>query len=221
MANLLVWVNSVSLTEVESYNDSVYLAGYCQVEGSGSIYGWSATSLLSGTANDLADACIASAVAVMAGHSITVGSEDAKMLVGAPDREPPDITGLATTSAMTAGDAGRMAVPGASSTVSLSSGTARQPSSTRPVLVMVSGSWSWNLTAIGTQTGSLTIKSDSASTPTTVIRAPTWSRGIGVGVAVNDTGTMPVEIDVIVPTGHYYSVTAAGGATFTVREQVL
>lgn len=120
-----------------------------------------------------------------------------------------------------AGDAGRCAVPGASSTVSLSSGTSRQPSATRPVLVMVSGSWSWNLTAIGTQTGSLTLKSDSSSTPTTVIRAPSWSRGITVGALIGDTGTMPVEFDLLVPAGDYYSVTAAGGATFSIREQVL
>jgi hypothetical protein len=42
-----------------------------------------------------------------------------------------------------------------------------------------------------------------------------------VGVTVGDAGTMPVEFDIIVPPGHYYSVTAAGGATFTIREQVL
>lgn len=130
-------------------------------------------------------------------------------------------SGLAAESYVDTACAALCNVPGASSTVSLSSGTARQPSATRPVLVMVSGSWSWNLTATGTQTGSLTLKSDSASTPTTVIRAPAWSRGIGVGVAINDTGTMPIEMDLIVPPGHYYSVTAAGGATFSIREQVL
>lgn len=87
--------------------------------------------------------------------------------------------------------------------------------------MMVSGSWSWNLSALGTQTGSLTLKSDANATPTTVIRAPSWSRGISVGLSVGDTGTIPVEMDIIVRPGDYYSVTAAGGATFTIREQVL
>lgn len=130
-------------------------------------------------------------------------------------------SGLATTSAMNSGDAGRCAVPSASSTASLASGTPRQPSTTRPVLVMISGSWNWNLTAIGTQTGSLTVKSDSAPTPTTVIRAPAWSRGVGVGVTISDTGTLPIEFDLLVRPGDYYSVTAAGGATFTIREVTL
>lgn len=130
------------------------------------------------------------------------------------------VAGLASEAYVDSASTACLAVPGASSTVSLASGTPRQPSATRPVLVMVSGSWSWSLNAIGTVTGSLTLKADSSSTPTTVIRAPAWSRGITVGVVVGDTGTMPVEFDLVVPPGHYYSVTSAGGATFSIREQV-
>lgn len=130
-------------------------------------------------------------------------------------------TNLATYSYADTGDAGRLALPGASSTVSLAASTPRQPSTTRPVMVMATGSWSWNLTAIGTQTGSLSFQSDSSSTPSTAIWAPAWSRGITVGVTVGDTGAMPVCFSYIVPVSHYYQVVAAGGATFSIREQVL
>lgn len=118
-------------------------------------------------------------------------------------------------------DSALCAVPGASSTVSLAASTPRRPSTTRPVMVMLTGSWSWNLTALGTQTGSLSLQSDSISTPSAVIYAPAWSRGITVGITVGDAGTMPVCASYLVPPGHYYQVIAAGGATFSIREQVM
>lgn len=130
-------------------------------------------------------------------------------------------TNLATYAYADSGDAARLALPGASSTVSLAASTPRQPSTTRPVMVMVTGSWSWNLTALGTQTGSLSFQSDSSATPSTAIYAPAWSRGITVGITVGDTGTVPVCWQYIVPVGHYYQIVAAGGATFSIREQVL
>lgn len=114
-----------------------------------------------------------------------------------------------------------VAVPGASSSVSLAASTPRQPSGARPVMVMITGSWSWNLTAIGTQTGSLSLQSDNTTTPTTVIYAPAWSRGVGVGVVIADTGTDTVCMSYIVPPGHYYQVSVTGGATFSVRETIL
>lgn len=129
--------------------------------------------------------------------------------------------GLAASTYVDAQDSTRCAVPAASAAHSLASGTPRQPSATRPVMLLVTGSWSWNLTALGTQTGSLTLQSDASATPTTTIYAPAWSRAVGVGISVNDTGTMPVCMSYVVPPGHYYSVTAAGGATFSIREQVL
>lgn len=117
--------------------------------------------------------------------------------------------------------AGCQTIPTASSSIELAASTPRQPHVTRPVLAMVSGSWSWNLTATGTQTGSLTLKSDSNSTPTTVIYAPSWSRGISVGVLIGDTGTIPVCMGYIVPPSDYYQIAVTGGATFSIREQVL
>lgn len=188
--------------------DQVQLQGnvWAEDQGPASPYGWTAYEAISSSQNDLKAAAISAAESVATAHSLTYSGS---VLVGWPDEAGAD------------DDSGDMAVPGTSSTVSLSSGTARQPNTTRPVLVMISGSWSWNLSAIGTQTGSLTLKSDSASTPTTVIRAPAWSRGISVGLSIGDTGTVPIEMDLIVKPGDYYSVTAAGGATFTIREQVL
>lgn len=131
------------------------------------------------------------------------------------------VSGLASTSYVDSETGACCAVPTASAPVSLASGTPRQPSATRPVLVMVTGSWSWSLSAVGTQSGSLTLQSDSSSSPTTAIYAPAWSRGISVGVTIGDTGTEPVCMSYLVPPGHYYQVVATGGATFTIREQAL
>lgn len=117
--------------------------------------------------------------------------------------------------------AGCLLIPGSSSSIPLAANTPRQPNTTRPVIVTIVGSWSWNLVAIGTQTGSLTLISDSSSTPTTAIYSPSWSRGIGVGLTVNDTGTMPIFLSYIVPPEDFYKVTVTGGATFVVREQIL
>lgn len=205
MAKLVILVTSISLPDPYG---QIAIEGSVQVEDAGPAggYPWSAYADAGAPLNDIKAACVTAAGTVATAHSLTWSGAT---MTGWADEAPVD------------DDSGRLAVPGASSTVSLSSGTARQPSATRPVMVMVSGSWSWNLTTVGTQTGSLTLKSDSSSTPSTVIRAPSWSRGIGVGVSISDTGTMPVEFDLLVPPAHYYSVTAAGGATFSIREQTL
>lgn len=188
--------------------DAVAIDGSVQLESSGPSggYPWTAYPAASLTQNAMKAACLAAAQSVATGHSLIYAST---MLVGWPDESPAD------------DDSGLVAVPGASSAPSLSSGTARQPSTTRPVLVTVVGTWSWNITVLSTVTGSLTFKSDAASTPTTTLYAPSWSRGITVGVTIGDTGTMPVMWTYVVPPGHYYSVTAAGGATFSLREQVM
>ena len=176
--------------------------GHCAIEGTGpsTPWTWNAYVAVGSTVAAINAAIAAAAKTVAEGHGYTI--DVVRIVDGCAD----------VTSVL---------IPGASGTQSLASGTPRQPSTTRPVLVMVSGSWSWNLSAIGTQTGSLTLKSDSGSTPTTVIRSTSWSRGISVGITVGDTGTVPVEMDLVVPPTHYYSVTAAGGATFSIREQVM
>lgn len=205
MARLFILVTSVSLPDPY---DQVAMEGSVRLEDSGPAggYAWYAYADAGASQNDIKAAAVDAAETVATSHSLTFSGS---IIVGWPDEAGEvDLSGLC-------------AVPTASATVSLSSGTARRPSTSRPVLVMVSGSWSWNLTAIGTQTGSLTLRSDSSSSPSTVVRAPAWSRGIGVGISINDTGTMPVELDIVVPPGDYYSVTAAGGATFSIREQVL
>jgi hypothetical protein len=88
--------------------------------------------------------------------------------------------------------------------------------------VVVSGSWSWNLTALGTATATATLKSDAASTPTTARQAAPFSRGITAGVTVGDTGTMPFSMTYVVPAGHFYAIATTGaGLAFTVQEQTL
>lgn len=133
--------------------------------------------------------------------------------------------GYASESYVNNAQAACQALPGAGSTVSLALNTPRQPSTTRPVRVSVSGDWSWNLTAIGTQSGTLTLASDSASSPSTARARATCSRSVGVGVVVSDAGTMPIFVSYEVPIGHYYTIATTGTGTFgaspLVTEQVL
>lgn len=110
----------------------------------------------------------------------------------------------------------RCAVPGAGASVSLALNTPRQPSTTRPVLVTVYGSWSWVLSAIGSQSGAATLKSDISSTPTTPKGIATCARGISVGITVGDTGTMPWSMSYEVPPGDYYQIATTGTGTFAI-----
>jgi hypothetical protein len=148
------------------------------------------------------------------------------------------VSGLATTGSVTsaistaeaytdAASAGYCTVPAAGSTITLAFNTARNPSSarsdSRPTRVTISGTWSWALTAIGTQAGTVSLKSDSGGTPTTVVTSAPFSRGLGVGISVNDTGTMPWSWSYVVPSGHSYQVATSGTGTFAnllVVEQV-
>lgn len=217
MAVLLIQVASVYLPDPYT---SIGIGGTCSVEGQGpsTPLNWGGyVGILSQV--DLNAAVVTMASAVATAHSLTFSTS---MIVGWPtDDDSAFATATAMTAAIATAGFGYSAVPGASSTVSLTSGTARQPSATRPVLATVTGAWSWNITVLSTVTGSLTFKSDAAATPTTTLYAPAWSRGITVGVTVADTGTMPVMWSYVVPPSHFYSVTAAGGATFSIREQVL
>lgn len=204
MARLFILVTSISLPDPY---DQIAMEGTVRLEDSGPAggYSWAAYADAGAAQNDIKAACITAASTVATGHSLTFGGAT---IVGWPDEAPPD------------DDSGLCSVPGTSSTVSLAASTPRQPSTTRPVMVMLTGSWSWNLTAIGTQTGSLTFKSDSSATPTNAIYAPAWSRGIGVGITINDTGTEAVCLSYVVPPSDYYQVAVTGGATFSIREQV-
>ena len=204
MAKLFIQVTSISLPDPF---DQIAMEGNVRLEdsGPGGGYSWFAYADVGAPQNDIKAAAVDAASTVATANSL---SYSGSIIAGWPDEYDDDDSGLCS-------------VPGASSTVSLAASTPRQPSTTRPVMVMVTGSWSWNLTALGTQTGSLSFQSDSSATPSTAIWAPAWSRGITVGITVGDTGTMPVCFSYIVPVGHYYQVVATGGATFSIREQVL
>lgn len=131
-------------------------------------------------------------------------------------------TGLASTTYADTGDAGRCAMPGAGSDPGLAANTARRPSTTRPTLVTVSGSWAWSLNAIGSTSSTVVLKSDSSGTPTTARHTAAFARGISVGITVGDTGTVPFSCTYPVPAGHFYQVAVTGaGVTFAVQETTL
>lgn len=111
-------------------------------------------------------------------------------------------------------DSGLCAVPGAGSTVSLALNTARTPNASRPTLVTVSGSWSWSLSATGTVAGTLSVKSDSSSTPTTAVATLPFSRSVTVGITVGDAGSIPYSVSYHVPAGHSYVLATSGAGTF-------
>lgn len=116
------------------------------------------------------------------------------------------------------------AVPAASSAPSLALDTARQPNTSRPVLVIASGTWSWSLSVIGTVAGIVTLTSDASSSPTTPRPAASFSRTVGVGITISDSGTLPWCLAYIVPPGHYYQLATSGSGTFAldrVDEQAL
>lgn len=112
-------------------------------------------------------------------------------------------------------DSGLCAVPGTRSTPAgfTIGSAARRPSTTRPTRVTVSGAWSWTLNATGTATGTLTVKSDSGSTPSAVVSAMPFSRGIGVGLSVNDTGSVPYSASFDVLPNEYYALVQSGVAS--------
>lgn len=136
-------------------------------------------------------------------------------------------TGLATSSAVTsaiasatanlttkayvdAADAARLVLPVGGTPQTLTLGTARQPSATRPVAVTVSGTWTTSLSA----SGALTFQSDSNTTPTT-IRAdaqPAVTLAVGIGI------TLPWSMTYMVPAGHYYRIVASGTGTFAITK---
>lgn len=105
---------------------------------------------------------------------------------------------------------------GAGSPVSLALNTARQPHATRPVRVTVYGTWSWSLTAIGSQSGTAALQSDSSATPSTQRGLTSATRALGVGISINDSGSMPWSMTYDVPAAHYYQIATAGTGTFAI-----
>lgn len=205
MTALVAWVSG---TYVPDPYDVIAVTGYAQVEGDGpsTPFGWSAYVPFSTAPLSIDEACITSAVTAAGVHGYTIGGGDTKRLIGgAADDET-----------------GRMAVPIAGAPVTLAVNTPRRPSTTRPTTVTVSGGWSWTLSAIGTQAGALSLKTDTSATPTTVVITQPFSRGLTVGLSVGDTGTVPYSFTYDVPTGHYYTVGVSGTGTFgalTITEQ--
>jgi len=117
-------------------------------------------------------------------------------------------TGLATKTYVDTNDAARQALPGSGTSPTLTIGTARQPSTTRPVRVTVSGTWTTSLTA----GGGISLQSDSNSTPTTIrdTQQPSVTLAVGVGI------TLPWKLVYDVPAGHYYRLVASGTGTFAI-----
>lgn len=128
------------------------------------------------------------------------------------------ISGLATTSALTAAIAGCSATPGAGTHPSLTLGTARQPSTTRPTRVTISGTWTASLSATGSAAGVIELRSDSASTPTTVQddAQPGFSATLLIGISV--TQVVPWKLTYDVPAGHYYTPAVASGSGFAITK---
>lgn len=210
MSKLVAIVTGINLSD--PYDD-IALSGSVQLEGAAGMYQWAANPSAGSTQTQLKTACVDAAETVANSHSLTYSNTT---LVGWPDEAGmPDLTGLC-------------AVPAAGSTISLALNTGRNPSSarsdSRPTRVTVSGGWSWNLTALGTQAGTLSLKSDSGGTPTTAVVTLPFSRGLTVGLTVGDAGTVPYCTNYDVPSGHSYLIATSGTGTFgspLVVEQVM
>ena len=113
-------------------------------------------------------------------------------------------------------DSGLTVVAAAGSSVSLALNTARQPSSTRPTRVTVTGTWTWALTAIGSVAGTVTLQSDSSNPPTTARVSAAPSKSLTLGVAVNLGGVETWTLTYDVPAGHYYRIATSGAGTFAI-----
>src|SRR5262249_32146283 len=117
------------------------------------------------------------------------------------------------TDAINTGDAGRCAVPAAGTAPTLTIRTARrpappgpraQPNATRPVRVTGSGTWTGSLSVTGSVSGTIELRSDSSSPPTTVrIDAqPGISATLLLGAAAGQT--IPWLLTYDVPAGDRY-----------------
>ncbi len=226
MANLLIIVDTLS---VPGPYDAVALMGRVFVENVGPAtgYSWAGYCAPGLTAQQCNDLCITAAtnVAIANGHS--VGPSDIKLMAGGV---PPNVSALPTTAAMNtaiaAGDAATLASAIAASSASVvqpvagtsvsplpAMGAARMPNATRGTRVTVYGTWSWAITVLGTVSGTVSLQSDVNATPTTVRGLAPFSRGVLVGITVNETGTMPWCLTYDVPAGHSYRAVLTGAGT--------
>lgn len=281
MATLICKVTG--LAAPSPYDVATYdgIATYENV-GPGSPVMWTAYAPFGSTDAQIGAACIAAAVAAMAGISITVAPGDPKILIGgavdpnvginvaaaavaaataqttannaatsatAANTAATTAQATANSAATTASSAQTTAAaastaaaaaastasaaqatassaaaaaavaaqqPAAGSTVSLALNTARQPNASRGTRVSVCGTWAWNLTAIGSQAGTCVLQSDSSATPTTQRGSAPFTRSVGVGVVVADSGTLPWFMAYDVPAGHYYRIATGGAGTYAI-----
>ncbi len=105
-------------------------------------------------------------------------------------------------------DSGLCVVPGAGAGVTLTLGTARRPSTTRPTLVTVCGTAAMTSTLLGAQSATVTLYADSSSTPTTVVGVCGPMTLSGVAATTTHAWTAVYAV----PAGHYYLIAATGGA---------
>jgi hypothetical protein len=120
------------------------------------------------------------------------------------------------TDAMDAYAEGRLAVPTGWSSPARTLNSNYKPSSTRPVRVTVSGTWSGTLSATGSLGGTIQLLSDTASTPTTVCddQQPAFSATLLVGVAL--TQVTPWKLTCLVPTDWNVRLSTSGTGTFAI-----
>lgn len=100
---------------------------------------------------------------------------------------------------------GRTAVATAGTSPGIGLDTARQPSTTRPVRVVATGTFALTSTLILPATGAVELRSDSASTPTTK-RGAQVAQLSGVVASM----TVPWSMTYDVPAGHYYKLVTSG-----------
>lgn len=130
----------------------------------------------------------------------------------------------AIASAVASGTAGLASMPSAGTSPSIVIGTPRQPNTARSVRVSVSGTWTGSLSVTGSASGTIELRSDAASTPTTprLDAQAGFSATLTLGLVLGQT--IPWSLNYDVPAGHYYVLAISGGGTFAITratEQVL
>ncbi len=157
----------------------------------------SAVSTLNASITEVADDVteLSSSLATLAGAAVTTSAMNTA-IAGAIAAIPAD------------DDSGRMVVsPAGSDHAGLGFGTARRPSTTRPTKVTATGTMTLASTLLGAQTASVTLLSDSGTTPTT----PRGNQSTALSGVVA-TVTVPWTLHYEVPAGHYYLLDDAASA---------
>lgn len=94
-----------------------------------------------------------------------------------------------------------------------------QPSATRPVLVCYVIEFTTAATVAGGQTGTVELRSDAASPPTTVRGSVLDTLGVTLGISVNINHSSRVPLVYIVPAGHNVRLVSSGTATISLASQ--